>query len=344
MYHFALCRSAYASSKLLKPSITRYKFGTTMNNMESSHSNAYTNKQLITAVSAVIPPLLPSAHKGQAGRIGIVGGSLEYTGAPYFAGISALRSGADLCHVFCSSEAAGPIKGYSPELIVHPVLDSSDPMAEISQWLPRLHSLVLGPGLGRRPQIFATLNYIIQDAIDKQIPMVFDADALFYLNDNFDVLKGYKNIILTPNRVELARLYRSVMKRDLRADDIEVENIEQLSKRLGVTILSKGQTDIIVGDDVVLKCDIPGAPRRCGGQGDVLSGTAALFYYWAHGTAVACHNTQLPLPPAPLAAWAAAALTRTAMNIAFRSSGRSTLTSDVLNTVPQAFSSLFSSK
>lgn len=46
---------------------------------------------MIKTVKACIPPLDGSSHKGQAGRIGVVGGSLEYTGAPYFAGISALR-------------------------------------------------------------------------------------------------------------------------------------------------------------------------------------------------------------------------------------------------------------
>lgn len=46
---------------------------------------------MIKAVKECIPPLDGSSYKGQAGRIGVVGGSLEYTGAPYFAGISALK-------------------------------------------------------------------------------------------------------------------------------------------------------------------------------------------------------------------------------------------------------------
>lgn len=50
----------------------------------------------------LVPPLTSDKHKGQAGRIGVFGGSLEYTGAPYFAAISALKVGADLVHVFCS--------------------------------------------------------------------------------------------------------------------------------------------------------------------------------------------------------------------------------------------------
>ncbi|MBV97263.1 ATP-dependent (S)-NAD(P)H-hydrate dehydratase, partial [Eschrichtius robustus] len=73
-------------------------------------------------VRNVVPPLAAWQHKGQAGRIGVVGGCPEYTGAPYFAAISALKVGADLSHVFSTQDAAPVIKSYSPELIVHPVL------------------------------------------------------------------------------------------------------------------------------------------------------------------------------------------------------------------------------
>ena len=214
-------------------------------------------------------------------------------------------------------------------------------MTEIEEWLPRLHALLMGPGLGRRPQTFATLQHIIQAAMEKKILMVFDADALFYLNENFDVLQGYKNVILTPNRVEFARLYRSVLKQELRADNVSLEHIETLAETMGVTILCKGQVDVVAGDGVLLTCDVPGAPRRCGGQGDVLSGAAALFYYWSFGTADACPNSPLPFPPSVIAAWGAAALTRTTINLAYKVNGRGTLTSDMLNEVAQGFSKLF---
>lgn len=71
----------------------------------------------------LVPKLTTDMHKGEAGRIGIIGGSLEYTGAPYYAGIAALKVGCDLVHIFCPQSAALPIKSYSPELIVHPLLD-----------------------------------------------------------------------------------------------------------------------------------------------------------------------------------------------------------------------------
>ncbi|KAB7507977.1 ATP-dependent (S)-NAD(P)H-hydrate dehydratase [Armadillidium nasatum] len=294
--------------------------------------------QLTNFAASLIPPLSPSAHKGQAGRIGIVGGSLEYTGAPYFAASTTLRMGGDLAHVFCMREAALAIKTYSPDLIVHPVLDYGDPLSEIEEWLPRFHALVLGPGLGRRPQTFATLGHIIEAAKDRHIPMVLDADALFYLNENYDVIQGYPHTILTPNRVEMARLYRAVIKAEMRAEEVTPEHVQAVAQKLGVTILCKGANDVIASGDTLLVCDVTGSLRRCGGQGDILSGASGLFVYWAYAST---KSKSFSLPPIAIAAWAASALTRKASSLAFAHKGRGTLTTDILNLVPQALASLF---
>lgn len=74
-------------------------------------------------VQTLVPELLGTEHKGSMGRVGVIGGSREYSGAPYYAGISALRFGADLAWVFCSKLASQPIKSYSPELMVSPFYD-----------------------------------------------------------------------------------------------------------------------------------------------------------------------------------------------------------------------------
>lgn len=64
--------------------------------------------------------LLRNGHKGERGRIGVVGGCELYTGAPYYAAMASLRSGGELATVFTSKDAAIPIKTYSPELMVVP--------------------------------------------------------------------------------------------------------------------------------------------------------------------------------------------------------------------------------
>ena len=73
------------------------------------------------AIPNCVMPLTFDSHKGSSGRVGVLGGSAQYTGAPYYAGMASLKAGADLAYVFCAQEACLPIKSYSPELMVAPV-------------------------------------------------------------------------------------------------------------------------------------------------------------------------------------------------------------------------------
>ncbi|EJD36870.1 hypothetical protein AURDEDRAFT_174039 [Auricularia subglabra TFB-10046 SS5] len=56
----------------------------------STHTMTVSHK-LLDQVRQLIPPLTGALHKGQAGHVAVVGGAEEYSGAPFFAAISALR-------------------------------------------------------------------------------------------------------------------------------------------------------------------------------------------------------------------------------------------------------------
>ena len=179
-------------------------------------------KQLLTDV---IPKLSLNKHKGQDGRLCIVGGSLEYTGAPYFSGMSVLRCGADLVHIICDKQAAIPIKSLSPELMVAPYLDltSKEVTPELNAWikgsLHRMHSCVLGPGLGRDVNIMHQVATIIENGLSNKVPMVLDGDALWLLSQvqYRNLLNGsHPNICLTPNAMEFRRLWiNHILKQDV---------------------------------------------------------------------------------------------------------------------------------
>lgn len=55
----------------------------------------------------------------------MIGGCLETAEAAFFAVVSALKLGAFMTHVFCTKDAALVIKGYCPEIVVHPILCES---------------------------------------------------------------------------------------------------------------------------------------------------------------------------------------------------------------------------
>ena len=84
---------------------------------------------------------------------------------------------------------------------------------------------------------------------------------------------------------------------------------EDLAKSLSCTVLLKGNEDSISNGQVSVVCSEEGSPRRCGGQGDVLSGLAGLFLYWA--------MKQNLEQSAVAAAWVASKTVKKASKIAF---------------------------
>ncbi|XP_045042542.2 ATP-dependent (S)-NAD(P)H-hydrate dehydratase isoform X2 [Desmodus rotundus] len=272
-------------------------------------------------VRNIIPPLTTKKHKGQDGRIGVVGGCQEYTGAPYFAAISALKVGADLSHVFCTREAAPVIKSYSPELIVHPVLDSPDAVHEVEKWLPRLHALVVGPGLGR------------DDALLENVK-----DGLWLIAQQPALIQGYQKAVLTPNHMEFIRLCEAVLRDPVDGSDRRGA-VLRLSQALGnVTVVQKGEQDVISDGTQVLECSLRGSYRRCGGQGDLLSGSLGVLVHWALHAGPEKTNGFSPLL---VAAFGACSLTRQCNHQAFQKHGRSTTTTTMIAEIGPAFSKLF---
>lgn len=297
----------------------------------SQSSVAKMSDDLLVRAQNVVPPLTNTLYKGQAGRIGVIGGSFEYTGAPYFASMTAMRVGADAVHVFCMRDAAIPIKSYSPELMVHPVLDDEiDPIAQIEPWLDRLHVIVIGPGLGRNEKTIETVTRVIEVAKEHKKPIVIDADGLFLVARNASVLKDYPGVILTPNAVEFDRIFAND------GDDMKAK-FEIFGKN--ATVLKKGFNDTIyssAGNSNDYEMVSGGGGRRCSGQGDILSGTVAVFYNWA----LAANDPDA----AKVACYAASYFVKKLNMITFQQKGRSMIASDMIEKIHDAFERYFEGK
>ncbi|KAI8011567.1 ATP-dependent (S)-NAD(P)H-hydrate dehydratase [Camellia lanceoleosa] len=291
---------------------------------------------------SVTPALDPSRYKGQAGKIAVIGGCREYTGAPYFSAISALKIGADLSHVFCTKDAAPVIKSYSPELIVHPILEESysvrdedkrsisdNVLAEVAKWMERFDCLVVGPGLGRDPFLLDCVSNIMKHARQSNVPIVIDGDGLFLVTNCLDLVSGYPLAILTPNVNEYKRLVQKVLNHEVNDEDAP-QQLLSLAKRIGgVTILRKGKSDLISDGETVRSVSMYGSPRRCGGQGDILSGSVAVFVSWARQY-ISSGKGESAMNPMILGCIAGSALMRKAASLAFENKRRSTLTGDII--------------
>ncbi|DBB02509.1 hypothetical protein WJX82_002911 [Trebouxia sp. C0006] len=311
----------------------------------------------------VVPQLSSELSKGMSGKVATIGGCREYTGAPYFASITCLRVGADLSHCFCTSGAATVIKSYSPELIVHPYLpdstDYDDDLAEdkkqkifdkslgaIKHWLERFDTIIIGPGLGRDEMVHHVVIEAIKWMRENNKHMVLDADGLYIVTKNLDLIKGYKNAILTPNKAEFGRLAKQ-LDVDLEDKDRQ-DQLEQIAKKLeGPLVVQKGAKDGISDGTTTIYCEGGGSKRRAGGQGDVMTGAIATHLAWILTYQERANDpSKFPggLPPLMLAAWGGCHIARVAAELSFAIHKRSMVAGDVIDKLGEAVDKLYGSK
>ncbi|KAJ2712941.1 hypothetical protein H4R19_002496 [Coemansia spiralis] len=314
----------------------------------------------LQTLAQLIPPLTYDLHKGDCGRVAAVGGCEEYTGAPYFVASAALRLGSDIAHVVCERDAAPVIKGYSPDLIVNPYLRSMRnrgdlPLDEagikIAALLAKLHAVSAGSGLGTDPNILQGVRRAIGAARDGGLAIVLDADALALVIDAPDIIRGYRNAVLTPNVPEFARLAQALGVGADRAegDELPVDQAAKLvaQKLGGVTVVCKGKADVITNGDRVFVCSEAGGLRRCGGQGDILAGALLAFLAWGErykrrAWAVRPASDAIEDALVPMhAAYAACMLTRHASFLAYEECSRAVMSTSVLEQIDIAFDNKF---
>ncbi|KZZ94688.1 YjeF domain containing protein [Moelleriella libera RCEF 2490] len=313
-------------------------------------------RAVLGKVRQMIPPMLDKFHKGQLGRVAVIGGSQDYTGAPYFSSMASAKLGCDMSHVICTPEAGAVIKTYSPNLMVHPLMrqsptdgqrapDAKDISSSIIEMLPRLHVLVVGPGLGRDPLMQETVSRVIRAAREKKMPVVLDADALQLVQKDPEVVKGYREAVLTPNVVEFGRLWDSLHLGGA-GSERETDKVERLAKALGgVTVVQKGSKDFISNGETTLVDDLEGGKKRSGGQGDTLTGSIATFLAWRRAYLDKLwdvgEDAMGPTELLGLAAFGGSAITRECSRLAFLKKGRSLQASDLTEEIHTAFLGLF---
>jgi len=207
--------------------------------------------------------------------------------------------------VICTPTAATVIKTYSPNIMVHPLMRSTltktgaattrlsadaeqDPdkiAGPIIDLLPRIHVLVVGPGLGRDELMHEVCRRVLRAAREQSTPFVVDADALALVSGDPDLVRGYELAVLTPNVVEFGRLTAALGIDDEVAQAKEGRGesakVEALARALGgVTVVQKGAKDLISNGKTTLTVDLKGGLKRSGGQGDTLTGSIATFLGW----------------------------------------------------------------
>jgi len=206
-------------------------------------------------------------HKGNYGKLLVIGGSKKYSGSPALASLAAIKSGVDLVTTVCPQRAADIVAGFSPDIITYPLKgDYINPshLREVLDLAKNQDAVVIGGGLERN---IHTLDFVLKFLEKIAIPCVIDADAIHAFRNNLGLLKS--NFVLTPHTYEFSILSNTMPKNEVKNRTLIVK---KLASRTGATILLKGCIDVISnGKKTVL--NKTGSPQLSkGGTGDTLAG------------------------------------------------------------------------
>lgn len=216
----------------------------------------------------VLQPRRVDSHKGDNGVVCVVGGSRIFHGAPYFASMAALRTGADLVYLAVPNLISSSIRALAPELIVFPIADAKLTKGAADaflKWLPEIDSIVLGPGLGR--QNLEGLKKIVGTVcLERKIRVSLDAEAQH--TEIFSSIRG-KSCITTPHPGEFKRVFGKEPGESL---DDKIASTKSEASNYGITIVLKGSETVISDGENVYVNRVGSPAMTCGGIGDILSG------------------------------------------------------------------------
>lgn len=220
------------------------------------------------------------SHKGNNGRLLIIGGSKDYSGAPAIAGMAAIGAGCDLVYVVSPEKSAEAIKSTSPDLIVKSLegdklsLSHLESILDVSE---NVDAVLIGPGSGIDDDTSKLFNVLVSK-IKK--PIVLDADALKQVN--MSLVKNREDIILTPHIFEFKTFFKvnenlklDIDSYDFAKVDENITEFQQIARQIRGAVIVKGQYDLVLQATRFRINKSGNSGMTVGGTGDALAGICA---------------------------------------------------------------------
>ena len=225
-----------------------------------------------TGISAIedgevrLPKRPPLSHKGDYGKILILGGSVGYTGAPTLCARAAVRAGAGLVYLGVPAPIYEITAVKNDEAMPFPLA----PGGGVPERLRDCDVCAVGCGMGRGEDTLALVKALLELPKAEQKPLVLDADALNALAGRLELLDAYEGTaVLTPHEGEFLRLGGA-----LTGD--RVSDARRFSEAHGCVLLLKGHRALAAFPDGEVFIATHGNPGMAkGGSGDALTGVLA---------------------------------------------------------------------
>ena len=231
---------------------------------------------LANDIKRIYTPRSPESRKYDYGLMLVIGGSEYYSGAPALAALAGLKSGLDMVRVIAPGRAADIIASFSPAIACLGVEGSHIEKADASLLAMRTTaakevargnvSVVIGSGLGRDEQ---TQEAIKEYLAHIDVPCVIDADALYAVGEQPDLLTG-KPFVVTPHSHEFMVLTGKEIRELPEAEKGDM--VQKEAARLQTTILFKANVDIASNGKETIENKTGTPYMTAGGTGDCLAG------------------------------------------------------------------------
>ncbi len=271
-------------------------------------------------VKKLYPKRLLWCHKGDFGRLLVIGGSERFTGSTVFNALAAYRAGCDLVAVVAPRRAADAASHFKPDLIAFP-LDGQKlerrHLAAVKNYLNEFKptAAVVGCGLWREEE---TRKAVVELVKLLELPMVIDADGIRSIYGHENVLAG-KKTVLTPHANEFQQLTGVIVGNNVKE---RIRAVKKHAGLLGAVIVLKGHVDVISDGWRTTLNEAGSVFMTKGGFGDTLSGICGALL--ARGAE--------PFDAACAAAW----INGTAGALASKKFGEGVVASDVFEFIPLA--------
>lgn len=224
-------------------------------------------------------------HKGDYGRVYIVGGSSLMVGAPLISAEAALRSGAGLTTLCIPVSLLDTYRARVKEIMLKGIADIGGEMIfdkdAFSEICNKADAIVMGMGIGKNQAMRDIIRYLFENYGGI---LVCDADAINALSSNPDLFKIERKckLILTPHVGEFERL----------KDALKVESVMDCALKIGAVIACKSAYTVISDGITNYKVTSGTAAMAKGGSGDTLAGIIGAYACRTtplEATALACH-------------------------------------------------------
>ncbi|MBN2168792.1 MAG: NAD(P)H-hydrate dehydratase [Actinobacteria bacterium] len=225
----------------------------------------------------LLPRRRPDAHKGDSGRVLVVGGAPGMTGAAAMCSRAALRTGAGLVTVGVPEGLHDIFEIKLTEVMTRPYsqteektfsLKAADEILEVAGGFD---VLAIGPGISVNDETAGMVRKLVMEA---EVPVVLDADGLNAMVGHTDIFRARKApLVITPHPGEMSRLLEREVAL-VQAD--RVGTALAAAKDWGTTVVLKGANTVTADAEGRVRINSSGNPGMASaGMGDVLTGCIA---------------------------------------------------------------------